>query len=103
MIVTSTMTTFCVGRAGTTFSPRLLAPLRYYYGSARCLPRHENRPLAGLRIHLRLYQGATRTCDLLRVKPAPNFFWLHGIPSVLWLFDNMGSLLVTKDRVLIRF
>lgn len=32
--------------------------------------RPEDRPPAGLRIHLRLYQGATRTCSFLRVKQA---------------------------------
>ena len=50
----------------------------------------------------RLWNGGrdrTRTCDLLRVKPAPCFFWLQGITSVLWFFNNMGSLLFAQLQV----
>jgi hypothetical protein len=36
---------------------------------------------------------------LLRVKPATCFSWLHGIPPVLWLFNNMGSLLFAQRQV----
>ena len=41
----------------------------------------------------------TRTCDLLRVKPTTCFHWLHGIHLVLWLFNNMGSLLFAQRQV----
>jgi hypothetical protein len=44
-------------------------------------------------------RGRTRTCDLLRVKPAACFFWLHGILHVLWFFNNMGSLLFAQRQV----
>src|SRR5208283_1435860 len=56
-------------------------------------------------------RGRTRTCDLLLLKPAPCFLWLHGILPVLWFFNNMGSLLfaqrqvpqLQRNAVLIRF
>jgi hypothetical protein len=41
----------------------------------------------------------TRTCDLLRVKPTAGFFRLQGVPSVLWLFNNMGRLLFAQRQV----
>jgi hypothetical protein len=41
-------------------------------------------------------RGWTRTSDHLLRRHAHCFYWLHGIPPVLWFFNNLGSLLFAQ-------